>query len=123
MKQGRKLFFLSLTLMYFFILQITSANGCLHYKFVNEYGFALKNHLIESIPNIPPFSCRSLCAQKPLCFSVNMKSRHRFKVTCELNNSSKAADPQDFQAEAGSEYEQMAVSFELFCFISLKILQ
>lgn len=106
--------------MYFLFLQITvaaaAAAGCLQYKFIKEHGVSLENHVMKSIPNILPYTCRSLCVHTPFCFSVNMKMKQGPKVTCELNNSSRVADPQDFKSEAGSEYHQMAVRALFFVF-------
>ena len=48
----------------------------------------------------------------PLCFSVNIRKQLNGWVTCELNNSSKTADPQDLVPSIGSQYHQMKVSRE-----------
>lgn len=116
---GERLPLKQLPSMYFLFLQITvaaAAAGCLQYKFIKEHGVSLENHVMKSIPNILPYTCRSLCVHTPFCFSVNMKTKQGPKVTCELNNSSRVADPQDFKSEAGSEYHQMAVRALFFVF-------
>lgn len=106
--------------MYFLFLQITIASattGCLQYKFLKEHDVSLENHVIKSVPDLLPYACRSLCVRATFCFSVNMKRKQGSNyVTCELNNSSRVADPQDLISEAGSEYHQMAVR-ALFCFV------
>ena len=104
---------------YFLFLQITIAvaTKCLQYKFLKEHDVSLENHVIKSIPDVLPYACRSLCVHTTFCFSVNMKRKQGSNfVTCELNNSSRVADPQDVIYEAGSEYHQMAVR-PLFCFV------
>lgn len=119
---GERLPLKQLPSMYFLFLQITvaaAAAGCLQYKFIKEHGVSLENHVMKSIPNILPYTCRSLCVHTPFCFSVNMKMKQGPKVTCELNNSSRVADPQDFKSEAGSEYHQMAVRALFFVFFFL----
>lgn len=98
--------------MYFLFLQITSAAAtrCLQYKFLKEHDVSLENHVMRSIPDIFPYACRSLCVHTTFCFSVNMKRKQGSNfVRCELNNSSRVADPQDVISETGSEYHQMAV--------------
>ena len=115
---GEKVLF-RLPSMYFLILQITiaAATRCVQYKFLKEHDLSLENHVMKSIPDILPNACRSLCVDTTFCFSVNMKRNQESNyVTCELNNSSRVADPQDFISEAGSEYHQMAVrALSLFC--------
>lgn len=109
----------SLSSMYFLFLHVTiaAATGCLQYKFLKEHDVSLENHVMKSVPDILPYACRSLCVHTTFCFSVNMKTKQGSNyVTCELNNSSRVADPQDVISEAGSEYHQMAVS-ALFCFV------
>ena len=102
--------------MYFLVFQINIITGCLQYKFVKENDKMLRNHVIKSIPNISPPTCRSECVHTQFCFSINMKLKQgTLNVNCELNNSSKAADPQDLKSEVGSEYSEMAVS--LVCWI------
>ena len=97
--------------MYFLVFQINIITGCLQYKFVKENDKMLENHVIKSIPNISPPTCRSECVHAQFCFSINMKLKQgTLNVNCELNNSSKAADPQDLKSEVGSEYSEMAVS-------------
>lgn len=116
-----KRFSLRLPSMYFLFLQITiaAATRCLQYKFLKEHGVSLENHVMKTIPDILPYACRSLCVHTRFCFSVNIKRKQGSSfVTCELNNSSRVADPQDVIYEAGSEYHQMAVR-SLFRFVEL----
>lgn len=115
---GERLSF-SLPSMYFLFLHVTiaAATECLQYKFLKEHDVLLENHVMKSVPDILPYACRSLCVHTSFCFSVNMKKKHGSNyVTCELNNSSRVADPQDVISEAGSEYHQMAVR-ALLCFV------
>ena len=111
-KMNGKRFSSTLPSMYFLFLQISIAvaTRCLQYKFLKEYDVSLENHVMKSIPDILPYACRSLCVHTTFCFSVNMKRKQESNfVTCELNNSSRVADPWDVIYEAGSEYHQMAV--------------
>lgn len=79
-------------------------------KFVKEEGVALENHVIETVTASAAVKCRMECVDTPFCFSVNVrKTGATGRVTCELNNSSKTADPQDLIASAESQYHQMAV--------------
>ena len=80
-------------------------------KFVKEEGVALENHVIATVTAADPIKCRWDCVDTPLCFSVNVrKLGETGRVTCELNNSSKTADPQDLLPSAGTQYHQMAVN-------------
>lgn len=118
MPNGKRFSF-RLPSMYFLFLQISiaAATRCLQYKFLKEYDVSLENHVMKAIPDILPYACRSLCVYTTFCFSVNMKRKQESNfVTCELNNSSRVADPQDIISEAGSEYHQMAVR-SLFRFV------
>ena len=79
-------------------------------RFVKEEGVALENHVIETVTASAALKCRMECVDTPLCFSVNVRKMEATgRVTCELNNSSKTADPQDLIPSAGTQYHQMAV--------------
>ena len=84
--------------------------GCRMTKFVKEEGMALENHVIKTVTAFQPLACRWQCVDTPLCFSMNVRKLPTGWVTCELNNSSKSADPQDLISSTGSQYHQMAVS-------------
>ena len=84
--------------------------GCKRTKFTKEDGMALKNHVIETVTVFQPVACHWQCVDSPLCFSVNIRKLPNGWVTCELNNSSKTADPQDLQPSIGSQYHQLTVS-------------
>ena len=84
--------------------------GCRMTKFVKEEGMALENHVIKTVTAIQPISCGWQCVDTPLCFSMNVRKLQTGWVTCELNNSTKTADPQEFKSSPGSQYHQMAVS-------------
>ncbi|XP_027041372.1 uncharacterized protein LOC113669522, partial [Pocillopora damicornis] len=81
--------------------------GCKRTKFTKEDGMALKNHVIETVTVFQPVACHWQCVDSPLCFSVNIRKQLNGWVTCELNNSSKTADPQDLVPSIGSQYYQM----------------
>ena len=79
-------------------------------KFVTEEGVSLENHVIATVRAADPIKCRWDCVDTPLCFSVNVQNMGGTGwVTCELNSSSKTADPQDLIPSAGTQYHQMAV--------------
>ena len=82
-------------------------------KFVKEEGVALQNHVIKTVTASAPIKCRWDCVDIPLCFSINVRKLQTGRVTCELNNSSKTADPQDLISSPESQYHQMAVSRSL----------
>ncbi|KAL9965027.1 hypothetical protein ACROYT_G028752 [Oculina patagonica] len=81
--------------------------GCKKTKFVKEEGMALENHVIKTVTAATPIKCQWDCVDIPLCFSVNVRILPTGRVTCELNNSSKTADPQDLISSAGIQYHQM----------------
>jgi len=79
-------------------------------KFVKEEGVALENHVIETVTASAATKCRWDCVDTPSCFSVNVRKLGTTgRFTCELNNSSKTADPQDLIQSAESQYHQMVV--------------
>ena len=79
-------------------------------KFLKEEGVSLENHVIATVTAADPIKCHMDCVDTPLCFSVNVrKPGETGWVTCELNNSSKTADPQDLIPSGGAQYHQMAV--------------
>ena len=86
--------------------------GCKIANFTKEDGMALKNHVIETVTVFQPVACHWQCVDSPLCFSVNIRKQLNGWVTCELNNSSKTADPQDLVPSIGSQYHQMKVSIK-----------
>ncbi|XP_078351834.1 uncharacterized protein LOC144636488 [Oculina patagonica] len=81
--------------------------GCRRAKFVKEEGVALKNHVITTVTAAATTVCHWECVDTPLCFSVNVQKQPTGRFTCELNNSSKTADPQDLIPIAGSHYYEM----------------
>ena len=83
--------------------------GCRTVKFIKEEGVALQIHVIKTVSDSKPISCGWQCADTPLCFSMNVRRLPNGRVTCELNNSSKTADQQNFILSAGSQYHQLAV--------------
>ena len=92
------------------ILWLPLVTGCKTAKFVKEEGVALVNHMITTVTASAAIKCRMDCVDTPFCFSVNVRRMGPTEqVTCELNNSSKTADPQDLMASAESQYHQMAV--------------
>ena len=84
--------------------------GCRMTNFVKEEGMALENHVIKTVTAATVIKCHWDCVDMPLCFSVNVRMLPTGWVMCELNNSSKTADPQDLIPSAESQYHQMAVS-------------
>ncbi|KAL9950355.1 hypothetical protein ACROYT_G042842 [Oculina patagonica] len=82
--------------------------GCRMTKFVKEEGVTLQNHVIATVNAADPIKCRWDCVDTPLCFSINVRKLLTGRVTCELNNSTKTADPQDLIPSTGSQYQQMA---------------
>ncbi|XP_022783051.1 uncharacterized protein LOC111323875 [Stylophora pistillata] len=63
---------------------------------------------MKTVTVFQPLACHWQCVDTPLCFSVNVRKLPSGWVTCELNNSSKTADPQDLIPSSGSQYYQMA---------------
>ena len=87
-------------------------------KFVKVEDVALQNHVIKTVTAAAPIKCRWDCVDIPLCFSINVRKLPTGRVTCELNNSSKTADPQDLIPSAESQYHHMAVSHFQFSILS-----
>ena len=90
--------------------------GCRMTKFVQEEGMALQNHVIKTVTAAAAVKCRWDCVDEPLCFSLNVRKLPTGRVNCELNNSSKTADPQNLTPSAGSQYHQMAVNIIMLLF-------
>ncbi|XP_022783049.1 secretory phospholipase A2 receptor-like [Stylophora pistillata] len=81
--------------------------GCRTVKFFKEEGFALQNHVIKTVTDSKSISCDSQCIDTLLCFSINIRRLTNGWVTCELNNSTKTADPQHLILSPGSQYHQI----------------
>ena len=96
------------------ILGLPFVAGCRTVKFFKGEGLALENHVIKTVTDLQPISCGWQCADTPLCFSMNVRKLPTGWVTCELNNSSQTAHPQDLISSPGSQYHQIAVSYSLF---------
>ena len=95
---------------WFAIIFLPCVAGCQTTKFVIEEGDALENHVIKTVTAMQPITCVWQCVDTPLCFSMNVRSLPTGWVTCELNNSSKTADPQDFLFSPETRYQQLVVS-------------
>ena len=95
---------------WFAIIFLPCAAGCQTTKFVIEEGHALENHVIKTVTAMQLITCVWQCVDIPLCFSMNVRSLPTGWVTCELNNSSKTADPQDFLFSPETRYQQLVVS-------------
>ncbi|PFX30176.1 Aggrecan core protein [Stylophora pistillata] len=93
---------------WFAIIFLPCVAGCQTTKFVKEQDHALKNHVIKNVIAIQPLACVWQCVDTPLCFSMNIRSLPTGWVTCELNNSSKTADPQNVRFSPGTRYYQLA---------------
>nr|XP_058956115.1 secretory phospholipase A2 receptor-like [Pocillopora verrucosa] len=92
---------------WFAIIFLPCVAGCQTTKFVKEEGHALENHVIKTVTAMQPITCVWQCVDTPLCFSMNVRSLPTGWVTCELNNSSKTADPQDFLFSPETRYQQL----------------
>ncbi|KAJ7371452.1 hypothetical protein OS493_025923, partial [Desmophyllum pertusum] len=91
------------------LLWLPFVAGCrIRTKFVKQEGVALENHVMTTVTATEPSECSWECVDTPLCFSMNVQKLQTGLVTCELNNSSKTADPQDLMPKAGSQYQQIA---------------
>ena len=95
-------------IMALFYLPLVAAR-CRTVKFFKEEGVALQNHVIKTVTDSNPISCGWQCADTPLCFSMNVRRLPNGWVTCELNNSSKIADPRDLISSPGSHYYEPPV--------------
>lgn len=93
------------------LLCVPFVAGCRMTKFTKEEGAALENHVIKTVTANHPMKCEQHCVGIPLCFSINVHAQKLPSgwVTCDLNNSSKTADPQDLVPKAGYRYHQMTV--------------
>lgn len=83
--------------------------GCKMAKFVREEGYALENHVLKTVTADQPIKCELDCVDTPLCFSINVHAQKLPSgwITCDLNNSSRTADPVDLVLKAGYRYHQM----------------
>lgn len=97
-----------ISMNWFAIIFLPCVAGCQTTKFVKEQDHALKNHVIKNVIAIQPLACVWQCVDTPLCFSMNIRSLPTGWVTCELNNSSKTADPQNVRFSPGTRYYQLA---------------
>ena len=72
----------------------------------------LRNHVIKTVTVDHPIKCQEECLNIPLCFSVNVHPHQGSsrQITCDLNDSSKTADPKDLVPNDGYQYRRMALS-------------
>ena len=102
--------------MALFYLPLVAAR-CRTVKFFKEEGVALQNHVIKTVTDSNPISCGWQCADTPLCFSMNVRRLPNGWVTCELNNSSRTADPRDLISSPGNHcYEPPVILLSLLAF-------
>ena len=83
------------------LMKITAASheDCRTVKSVSDH--ALFEHTYKFISGTRFESCAARCDADPLCYSFNYFIP---KMTCELNNSSRRADPSYFLRRSGAVY-------------------
>ena len=94
------------------LMCISLVAGCRMGKFVKQEGIALENHVITVVSADHPVKCKQDCLDTPLCFSINVHAQTLPSgwVKCDLNNSTRAANPENLVQRAGYWYHQMTVS-------------
>ena len=94
------------------LMCISLVAGCRMGKFVKQEGIALENHVISVVTADHPVKCKQDCLDTPLCFSINVHAQTLPSgwVKCDLNNSTRAANPENLVQRAGYWYHQMTVS-------------
>ena len=94
------------------LMCISLVAGCRMGKFVKQEGIALENHVISVVTADHPVKCKQDCLDTPLCFSINVHAQTLLSgwVKCDLNNSTRAANPENLVQRAGYWYHQMTVS-------------
>lgn len=105
--------FFNFRMLWISLLFVRYVAGCKMAKFVREEGYALENHVFKTVTADQPIKCELDCMDTPLCFSINVHAQKLPSgwITCDLNNSSRTADPVDLVSKAGYRYHQMTVSF------------
>ena len=94
------------------LMCISLVTGCRMGKFVKQEGVTLENHVITVVTADHPVKCKQDCLDTPLCFSINVHAQALPSgwVKCDLNNSTRAANPENLVKRAGYWYHQMTVS-------------
>ena len=94
------------------LVPVIACKGCRMSRFFKEENVVLRNHVIKTVTVDHPIKCQEECLNIPLCFSVNVHPHQGSsgQITCDLNDSSKTADPKDLVPNDGYQYRQMAVS-------------
>ncbi|KAK3734511.1 hypothetical protein QZH41_020434 [Actinostola sp. cb2023] len=93
------------------------ANSCEIYCFEDEQNKAFENHVIKTMTTSMKELCRGACVWLHKCFSINVRpSKFQGFVECDLNNSSKKANPGSLVTRAGSEYHEMGTLMNKTCF-------
>lgn len=90
------------------ILQPSATQECSSIPFFKANGFALIGHVINSSYSNPD-SCLWHCKANAKCFSVNTKKITRGTYLCELNNSTKDAEPGHLVDNPGFEYREFSL--------------
>jgi len=89
----------------------TLVNTCEIYRFDAEQNKEFVNHVIKTMTTNMKELCRDSCVSLSQCFSINVRpSQFPGFVDCDLNNSSKKANPGSLVTKDRSEYHQMVVS-------------
>ena len=97
--------------LFTYLVFVPLITACRMSRFTKEENVALENHLIKIVTADRPIKCREDCLDTPSCFSVNVHAQKLSSgwITCDLNNSSKTADPEDLVPKRGYQYLPMAV--------------
>lgn len=95
------------------LIRFSLVECCGTFRFKTEDGVALAGHVISKITTNWPIKCHLECVNFATCMSVNTRQNEAGKTICEMNNSSKAANPQDMEPRPGYQYRQMTVSLIL----------
>jgi hypothetical protein len=93
-----------------FSIYLSTIDSCEIYKSVESEDHALEGHVITTIVRSLVSVCWAKCAALSWCFSINVRPTNHGTIECDLNNSSKRANPGSMVPRQGSQYHEYGVS-------------
>jgi len=98
------------SLLFLSLVAVRTVSGCEIYSFVLSDGSqALEGHVIKTMSAAYMDFCWNDCVWWSWCFSINVRQNIDRTFECELNNSSKIANPHKMVSRKGWSYYEMQV--------------
>ncbi|XP_031557614.1 uncharacterized protein LOC116294204 [Actinia tenebrosa] len=96
-------------------LYLCIIDSCEIYKFVASENQKLEGHVITTVVHSIVNLCWNDCVWMSWCMSINVRPTNYGTVECDLNNSSKGANPGNLVSSQGFQYHEMKGVNDLYC--------